>query len=73
MINEPSVDAMIRKLGSEKEPISSYELCVLVSKRARQVIEQIQNSGTAAENGNQKEILIACQDIMDGKVKAVKD
>ena len=31
MINEPSVDALIRKLGTEEEPVSRYELFVVVS------------------------------------------
>lgn len=39
MINEPSVDELVRKLGSEEMPVSRYELCVLVSKRTRQIIE----------------------------------
>ena len=47
MINEPSVDALIRKLGTEEEPVSSYELCVVASKRTRQIIEQMQSMGTA--------------------------
>ena len=39
MINEPSVDALIRKLGTEEEPISRYALCTIAAKRARQIIE----------------------------------
>ena len=39
MINEPSVDAMIRKLGSEEDPISRYALCTIAAKRARQILE----------------------------------
>ena len=35
MINEPSVDEMIRKLGTEEDPISRYALCTIASKRAR--------------------------------------
>lgn len=46
MINEPSVDALIRKLGSEENPASRYELCVVASKRTRQIIEQMQSTGT---------------------------
>ena len=45
MINEPSVDALIRKLGTEEEPASRYELCVVVAKRTRQIIEQMQSAG----------------------------
>ena len=45
MINEPSVDALVRKLGTEEEPISRYELCVVIAKRTRQIIEQMQTAG----------------------------
>ncbi len=73
MINEPSVDALIRKLGTEKEPVSRYELCVVASKRTRQIIEQMQSNGTIELPGKQKEIVLACQEIMSGKVKGVRD
>ena len=73
MINEPSVDALVRKLGSVEEPISRYELCVLVSKRTRQIIEQMQSTGATELPGKQKEIVLACQEIMNGKVKSAKD
>ena len=39
MINEPAVDVLIRDLGTEEEPVSRYALCVVASKRARQIIE----------------------------------
>ncbi len=72
MVNEPSVDALIRKLGTEAEPASRYELCVVASKRTRQIIEQSQSVGLVGD-GKQKEIVLACQEIMSGKVKSVKD
>ena len=72
MINEPSVDALVRKLGTETEPISRYELCVLIAKRTRQIIEQMQQAGVT-ESGKQKEIVLACQEVMNGKVKIAKD
>ena len=72
MINDPAVDVLIRKLGTPEEPVSSYELCVVVAKRTRQIIEQMQNLGTAADS-KQKEIVLACQDIINGKVKSLKD
>ena len=40
MINVPAVDSLIEKLGHDGHPASRYELCVVVSKRARQLIEQ---------------------------------
>ncbi|MFQ7078644.1 MAG: DNA-directed RNA polymerase subunit omega [Christensenellaceae bacterium] len=39
MINEPAVDVLIRDLGAEEDPVSRYALCVVASKRARQIIE----------------------------------
>lgn len=73
MINEPSVDALVRKLGTEEEPISRYELCVVAAKRTRQIIEQMQSTGTLELPGKQKEIVLACKEIMSGKVKSARD
>ncbi|MBE5739942.1 MAG: DNA-directed RNA polymerase subunit omega, partial [Clostridiales bacterium] len=68
MINEPSVDVMIRKLGTEEEPISRYALCTIAAKRARQIIETEKNQGVHDSTGKDKELLSACKDIADGKV-----
>ena len=73
MINEPSVDVMIRKLGTEEEPISRYALCTVASKRARQIIETERNAGVTDSTGKDKELLVACKDIADGKVVIAKD
>ena len=73
MINEPSVDAMIRKLGTEEEPISRYALCTIAAKRARQIIETEKNQGIRTTAGKDKELLSACKDIADGKVIIAKD
>ncbi len=73
MINEPSVDALVRKLGSEKEPISRYELCIFIAKRTRQIIEQMQSTGATELPGKQKEIVLACQEVMNGKFRSVRD
>ena len=73
MINEPSVDALLRKLGTVEEPVSRYELCVVVAKRTRQIIEQMQATGTLELPGKQKEIVLACQEIMNGKVTSARD
>ena len=72
MINEPSVDKMIRKLGSEEEPVSRYALWTVVSKRARQIIEMERNRGLTS-GGRDKEILSACKDVADGRVVIAKD
>ncbi len=73
MINEPSVDELVRKLGTDDEPVSRYELCVVASKRTRQIIEQMQSSGNTELPGKQKEIVLACKEIMSGKVKCSRD
>ena len=72
MINEPSVDVMIRKLGTEEEPISRYALCTIAAKRARQIIEAERAVGYH-EPKRDKELLSACKDIADGKVVIAKD
>ena len=73
MINEPSVDVLIRKLGTEDMPISSYELCVLIAKRTRQIIEQMQSTGVSELPGKQKEIVLACNEVMSGKIYGSRD
>ena len=73
MINEPAVDVMIRKLGTEEEPVSRYALCTVASKRARQIIETERNAGVTDSMGKDKELLSACKDIADGKVVVAKD
>ena len=73
MVNEPSVDELVRKLGTQEEPISRYELCVVASKRTRQIIEQMQSTGTTELPGKQKEIVLACKEIMSGKVKSARE
>ncbi len=73
MINEPSVDALVRKLGSENEPVSRYELCVVVAKRTRQIIEQMQSTGVTELPGKQKELVLACNEVMNGKITSSHD
>ena len=73
MINEPYVDVMIRKLGTENEPISRYALCTIAAKRARQIIETERNAGVTDSMGKDKELLSACKDIAEGRVVIAKD
>ena len=73
MINEPSVDEMIRKLGTEQDPISRYALCTIAAKRARQIIETERNLGPRDVTGKDKELLSACKDIAEGKVVVAMD
>lgn len=73
MINEPVVDRLVEKLGTDGHPASRYALCVVVAKRARQIIDQEQNQGLTELPGNIKEIALACQEIMSGKLTMTKD
>ena len=73
MVNDPSVDELIRKLGTEEDPISRYALCTIAAKRARQIIETERNLGLHDSTGKDKELLSACKDIADGKVVIAKD
>ena len=71
MINNPPVDTLINQLGADGQPVSRYCLCVVASKRARQILEQ--TAGTATGNQVIKELAIASREIADGKIKCVKD
>ena len=73
MINEPAVDTLIDKLNHDGQPASRYELCVVVAKRARQLIEQNSVSNVNENPGKLKEIALASEEIEDGKVKSVRD
>ncbi len=71
MINNPPVDVLLEELGTPEEAVSRYALCVVVAKRARQIMEQ---SGHVRDTpGHLKEIALACEEIASGKIKAVKD
>ena len=73
MINDPSVEEMVHKLGTEGDPASSYVLCVVAAKRARQIIEQEQNVSLYEQDKGDKEIVKACREIAQGKVGYSKD
>ncbi|MDE6690374.1 MAG: DNA-directed RNA polymerase subunit omega [Clostridia bacterium] len=73
MINQPAVDTLIDRLGHEGQPASRYELCVVVAKRARQLIERNALNNVNENPGKLKEIALACEEIEDGKIKSVKD
>lgn len=73
MINEPAVDSLIGKLGEDGQPVSRYELCVVVAKRARQLIERNTVNNVNDNPGKLKEIALACEEIDEGKIKSVKD
>jgi DNA-directed RNA polymerase subunit omega len=67
MIHKPPIDELANKIGSK------YELCVVTSKRARQIMEQAQNQGLTELPGNEKPLSVAAQEIQDNKLTAVKD
>ena len=73
MINEPTVDEMTRKLGSQEDPASAYVLCVVAAKRARQIAEQEQSASLYVGDDGDKEIVKACKEIAEGKIGYTKD
>ena len=72
MINTPSVDTLLNQLSSDGQPVSRYALCVVVAKRARQIIEATQGTATSCTEVI-KEIAIASQEIASGKIRCIKD
>ncbi|MBQ8426383.1 MAG: DNA-directed RNA polymerase subunit omega, partial [Clostridia bacterium] len=52
---------------------SKYELCVVTSKRARQLMEQAQNQGYTELPSKEKPLSVAAQEIYDGKLVSTKD
>lgn len=76
MVNDPNVEELEEKLGTvekngKTEPASKYALCVVVSKRARQIIER--EHSNAMPLTKDKEVVVACKEIMDGKITYTKD
>lgn len=67
MIQEPPIDILAEKVGSK------YALCVVASKRARQLLEQAQNQGLTELPENKKQLSVAAQEIYDGKLVASED
>lgn len=67
MIHKPPIDELAEKLGSK------YSLCVVASKRARQLMEQAQNQGLTELPNKEKPLSVAAQEISDGKLVATND
>ena len=67
MIHKPPIDELAEKVGSK------YTLCVVASKRARQLMEQAQNQGLTELPNNEKPLSVAAQEIYDGKLVGVND
>lgn len=66
MINNPPIDELAKKIGSK------YALCVVASKRARQLIDHAQNQGLTDLPNKNKPLSEAAQEINDGKVTVAK-
>lgn len=67
MIHKPPIDELAQKIGSK------YELCVVASKRARQIMEQTENQGLTERLDKEKPLSVAAQEIYDGKLVATND
>jgi len=67
MIHKPPIDELAEKVGSK------YALCVLASKRARQIMESAQNQGLTELPNGEKPLSVAAQEIYDGKLIASDD
>ncbi len=72
MINEPSIDELINKLG-EKYDGSKYVLCVVASKRARQLIDISKTQNSTAIFNNQKPLTAAACEIFDNKISVINN
>ena len=66
MINEPSIDAMAEKVGSK------YALCVVTSKRARELLANMGNPSGFEMPDKQKPLTCAAVEVYQGKVTVVK-
>ncbi|MBO6263513.1 MAG: DNA-directed RNA polymerase subunit omega [Clostridia bacterium] len=66
MINSPSIDRLAEKVGSK------YALCVIASKRARQLIDHAQNQGLTDLPNHEKPLTAAAKEIDEGKVTVSK-
>ena len=66
MIHKPPIDELVEKIGSK------YSLCVVASKRARQLIDHAQNQGLTDLPSKNKPLSEAAEEIYDGKVTVSK-
>lgn len=65
MINEPPIDELTSKLG-DKYNGSKYAFCVVVAKRARQLIDMSRTNSSVLNN--QKPLTAAAIEVYDGKI-----
>ena len=67
MIHKPPIDDLAEKIGSK------YALCVVASKRARQIMDTAQNQGLTELPDKEKPLSVAAQEIYNGKLIASDD
>ncbi|MBR2385267.1 MAG: DNA-directed RNA polymerase subunit omega [Clostridia bacterium] len=67
MIHKPPIDELADKMGSK------YVLCVVTSKRARQLLEHAQSQGYKELPNKEKPLSIVAQEIYDSKLIATND
>lgn len=67
MIHKPPIDELAEKIGSK------YALCVVASKRARQIMDTALSQGLTELPDKGKPLSIAAQEIYDGKLVASDD
>ncbi len=67
MINEPPIDELTMKIG-DKYMGSKYALCVVASKRARQLIDITKTQNSTAILNNRKPLSAAAYEISEDKI-----
>ncbi len=70
MINEPPIDELITKLGNDYEG-SKYALCVVVAKRARQLVDITKSQNSTQILEDKKPLTAAAVEIMEDKISVV--
>lgn len=66
MIHEPPIDTLAQQIGSK------YALCVVASKRARQILDGTLVNGNKEAVVDGKPLSFAAEEIYEGKVTATK-
>ncbi|MBE7087653.1 MAG: DNA-directed RNA polymerase subunit omega [Clostridiales bacterium] len=67
MIHKPPIDELSQKIGSK------YALCVVASKRARQLMDKAMSEGSSDLPNKEKPLSVAAQEIYDGTLTATND
>lgn len=67
MLNEPTIEEMLEKLGTKTHPVSRFALCSVAAQRARQIIERDKDLPPDKKTYG-SELSAACVEIAAGKV-----